>query len=79
LADALTRRFGDAVRAISPTSDMAAFAVDPRAIREVLAYLKNDATPRFRRLDDLTAIDESARRHREPNTRFHPGLPSAGL
>lgn len=67
LADRLHRRFGDAVRAISPTSDMATFDVLPSAIREVLAYLKNDATPRFRRLDDLTAIDESARRHREPD------------
>jgi NADH/F420H2 dehydrogenase subunit C len=66
----LQRRFGDAIRAISPTSDMATFDGQPRAIRDVLAYLKNDATPRFRRLDDLTAIDESARRHREPDRDF---------
>jgi NADH-quinone oxidoreductase subunit B/C/D len=45
---------------------MAAYAIAPRAIREVLAYLKNDAEPRFRRLDDLTAIDESARRNPGP-------------
>jgi NADH-quinone oxidoreductase subunit B/C/D len=67
VAEGLQRRFGNAVRALSPTSDMATFDVRPNAVREVLAYLKNDATPRFRRLDDLTAIDESARRHREPD------------
>ena len=70
LAEKLQQRFGDAVRAVSPSSDMATFAVAPRAIREVLAYLKNDAVPRFRRLDDLTAIDESARRNREPGHDF---------
>ena len=67
VAEGLQRRFGNAVCALSPTSDMATFDVRPNAVREVLAYLKNDATPRFRRLDDLTAIDESARRHREPD------------
>jgi len=70
LAERLHQRFGDAVRVVSPTSDMAEFTVSPRAVREVLAYLKNDAAPRFRRLDDLTAIDESARRQREPDHDF---------
>jgi NADH dehydrogenase I D subunit len=62
LTDALSRRFGGAVRAVSPSSDMAAFSVAPQAVPDVLAFLKNEASPRFRRLDDLTAIDESARR-----------------
>nr|WP_231716534.1 NADH-quinone oxidoreductase subunit B/C/D [Desulfosarcina alkanivorans] len=66
LGERLHRRFGDAVHELSPTGDMAAFEVAPHALRKVLSYLKNDAAPRFRRLDDLTAIDESARRHREP-------------
>ena len=70
LAEKLQQRFGDAVRDVSPSSDMATFAVAPRAIREVLAYLKNDAVPRFRRLDDLTAIDESDRRNRKPDHDF---------
>ena len=70
LAECLRQRFGDAVTAISPTSDMAAFTVDPHAIRDVLAYLKNEATPPFKRLDDLTAIDESTRRQRQPEHDF---------
>jgi len=70
LAEALRLRFGDAVRAVSPTSDMVAFEVAAGAIQKVLSYLKNDAAPRFRRLDDLTAIDESARRERRPKNVF---------
>ena len=58
----LEQRFGDAVRPVLPASDMATFSVAPHAVREVLAFLKNEAHPQFRRLDDLTAIDESARR-----------------
>jgi len=58
----LTDRFGEDVIPQNPTSDMATFAVAPRAIQKVLAYLKNDNDLRFRRLEDLTAIDESARR-----------------
>ncbi|WP_218188297.1 hypothetical protein, partial [Desulfosarcina cetonica] len=60
LADALSRRFGDQVRAQAPTSDMASFSVDPGIVGDVLRFLKNEAEPRFQRLDDLTAIDESA-------------------
>ena len=33
---------------------------------QLAGFLKQEATPRFRRLDDLTAIDESARR--QPKT-----------
>ena len=70
LAGTLQRRFGDAVRALSPTSDMAAFEVASSSIREVLSFLKKDALPQFRRLDDLTAIDESARRHHPTDRDF---------
>ncbi len=70
LAETMQRRFGDAVRAISPTSDMVAFAIAPSAITDVLDFLRNDASPRFRRLDDLTAIDESARRKRKTDHDF---------
>jgi NADH-quinone oxidoreductase subunit B/C/D len=70
LAEALSRRFGSRVREVSPTSDMAAFTVAPHALPDVLTFLKNEASPRFRRLDDLTAIDESARREPRPENDF---------
>ncbi len=64
LADSLRARFGDAVKALEPTSDMPAFEVPAAQVKAVLRYLKEEAAPRFRRLDDLTGIDESARRER---------------
>lgn len=66
----LTARFGGEVRAVAPTSDMATYTVTPRALTGVLAYLKNQAQPRFRRLEDITAIDESARRAPSPENDF---------
>ena len=62
LSRMMRERFGDAVKPINPTSDMAAYQVTPAQIKPVLAYLKNEATPKYRRLEDVTAIDESARR-----------------
>ncbi|MEJ2155137.1 MAG: NADH-quinone oxidoreductase subunit B/C/D [Desulfobacteraceae bacterium] len=62
IAKALTDHFGDDVVCQTPTSDMATFTVAPRAVPKVLAFLKNESEPRFRRLEDITAIDESARR-----------------
>ena len=35
-------------------------------LKEILRFLKTEATPKFLRLDDLTAIDESARRGLQP-------------
>ncbi len=64
LVRALTERFGDAVRPAETTSDMATLHVAENRVKDVLRYLKNEAAPRFRRLEDLTAIDESARRER---------------
>jgi NADH-quinone oxidoreductase subunit B/C/D len=64
LADVLRQRFGEAVQQEPETSDMASFRVAPEGIGEVLRFLKTEASPRFLRLDDLTAIDESARRDR---------------
>ncbi|WP_052014692.1 NADH-quinone oxidoreductase subunit B/C/D [Desulfovibrio sp. X2] len=62
LAAELARRFGDAVRPLEPTSDMPTFETSPEKAAEVLAFLKNESGPRYRRLEDLTAVDESARR-----------------
>ena len=64
LAQALKERFGDAVAQTEQTSDMLTFQVAPDRVKEVLRFLKTEAAPRFLRLDDLTAVDESARRER---------------
>jgi NADH dehydrogenase I D subunit len=65
LAQTLTEKFGDAVSQAPTTSDLLTFQVAPARLPEVLSFLKHEATPRFARLDDLTAVDESARRHRQ--------------
>jgi NADH-quinone oxidoreductase subunit B/C/D len=44
---------------------MLTFVVEENRLKDVLRFLKTEATPRFQRLDDLTAIDESARRNRQ--------------
>jgi NADH-quinone oxidoreductase subunit B/C/D len=64
LAHVLVERFGDAVEQEAHTSDMPAFKVQGNRLKDVLRFLKFDAAPRFQRLDDLTAIDESERRER---------------
>ncbi len=61
----LQEKFGDAVRPAAETSDMPTFTVAGARLKEVLRFLKTEAEPRFRRLDDLTAVDESTRRERE--------------
>ena len=58
----LKERFGDAVEEIPRTSDMLTFQVSKERVKEVLRFLKTESTPRFQRLEDLTAVDESARR-----------------
>jgi NADH-quinone oxidoreductase subunit B/C/D len=68
LSRSLAERFDGAVKESPHTSDMATFHVAPDKVKDVLRFLKTGATPRFRRLDDLTAVDESARRDR----RAHP-------
>ncbi len=70
VARELERRFGGEVRLQAPSSDMATFRVSPKAVLPVLDWLKNESTPRFRRLEDITAIDESARRHIRPDHDF---------
>jgi NADH-quinone oxidoreductase subunit B/C/D len=70
LSRALAHRFGKAIRSEAPTSDMVTYTVLPEAVKNVLAYLKNHTVPRFRRLEDLTAIDESARRPPKPHQDF---------
>jgi NADH-quinone oxidoreductase subunit B/C/D len=62
LARVMEDRFGQAVRQTQKTSDMLTFNVDQSHVTDVLRFLKNESAPKFKRLDDLTAIDESARR-----------------
>ncbi|MBI5442486.1 MAG: NADH-quinone oxidoreductase subunit B/C/D [Deltaproteobacteria bacterium] len=64
LGQALRERFGEAVREEAETSDLPSFHVARERVREVLRFLKSEAAPRYLRLDDLTAIDESVRRDR---------------
>ncbi len=64
LARTLRDRFGKSVKESAGTSDMLTFHVEEGSIKEVLRFFKREASPRFRRLDDLTALDESARRER---------------
>ncbi|MGP8050404.1 MAG: NADH-quinone oxidoreductase subunit NuoB, partial [Desulfobaccales bacterium] len=65
LAKTLSERFGDAVAQTENTSDMLTFQVAAARVGEVLRFLKTESEPRFLRLDDLTAVDESARRERQ--------------
>jgi NADH dehydrogenase I D subunit len=62
LAEILQLRFGDTIGQLPKTSDMLTFQVKEDGVKEILRFLKTEALPRFRRLEDLTAIDESARR-----------------
>jgi NADH-quinone oxidoreductase subunit B/C/D len=65
LAREIQNRFGEAVKREPDSCDMLTFKVRQTQIKEVLQFFNSEATPRFQRLDDLTAIDESARRQRE--------------
>ena len=65
MAQALTERFGEAVKEVAPTSDMPTFNVAADQLKQVVRFLKDEAQPRFRRLEDITAVDESVRRERQ--------------
>jgi len=65
LARDLQNRFGEAVKQEPHSCDMLTFKVPRSRVKDVLRYLSSEANPRFQRLDDLTAVDESARRKRE--------------
>ena len=65
IAQVLRERFGEGVEQASQTSDMPSFQVAEPQLKDVLRFLKTESSPRFSRLDDLTAIDESARRDRK--------------
>lgn len=58
-------KFNSRVQLKEKTSDMVCFDVPRDTIKAVLQFLKTEAVPRFQRLDDLTAIDQSARRNKD--------------
>jgi NADH dehydrogenase I D subunit len=70
LVNELKDRFGDEVAPLEHPSDMPTLKVAEKRIVDVLKYLKYEATHRFERLEDYTAIDESARRQREKFSDF---------
>jgi NADH-quinone oxidoreductase subunit B/C/D len=70
LARALGAQFGDAVASVAPVSDMLTLQVAESRFKDVLRYLKTEATPKYQRLDDLTAIDESARRQAQNDSDY---------
>lgn len=78
LSAVLRERFGDAVRQEPHSSDMMTFEVDREKVRDVLRFLKTEARPGYQRLDDLTAVDESARRDRIWDKGFAEGATDAG-
>ncbi len=65
----LLERFGDRVQIDAQAKDMPTLQVTAADAPELLRYLKLEAPQPYRRLEDLTAIDESARRRR-PNQDF---------
>ena len=60
----LAAAFGDAVHPVPGACDMPTYVVTPERLPEVLAHLKTHVPTRFERLEDLTALDETARAHR---------------
>jgi NADH-quinone oxidoreductase subunit B/C/D len=64
LARILAEKFGADLRQVRETSDMVTFEVAQPRVKDALRFLRREAAPKFDRLDDLTAIDESARRNR---------------
>jgi NADH-quinone oxidoreductase subunit B/C/D len=78
LAADLQERFKANISQSPHTSDMLTFEVSQQILKEVLSYLKYDAKTKFKRLDDLTAIDESARRKRTWDKDFAAAVTDAG-
>jgi NADH-quinone oxidoreductase subunit B/C/D len=71
LAEALRSRFGESVAWEEPVTDMPTCRVAPSSVPEVLAFLKQEGSPAYERLEDLTAIDESERSHPQGYPDFH--------
>jgi NADH-quinone oxidoreductase subunit B/C/D len=64
LGEAVAARFGERVRLAADSTDMPTFWVEAAEAPALLAFLKHEAPLKHARLEDLTAIDERARRTR---------------
>ncbi len=64
LRSALASRFGDSVREDVDAADMPTLVTSAEQAPELLRFLKHESPSRYRRLEDLTVIDESTRRRR---------------
>jgi len=64
LKQALQERFGEEVTEDPDGADMPTLLTSAERAPELLRFLKEEAPKRFRRLEDVTAIDESARQSR---------------
>jgi len=64
VAAAVAARFGASVRQAPEALDMPTFWAAPDTALELVDFLRREAPRRYRRLEDLTAIDERAREQR---------------
>ncbi len=64
LRRAVGERFGSRVSEDPGAADMPTLVTAAEHAPELLRFLKTEAPKRFRRLEDITAVDESARRQR---------------
>jgi len=67
LRDALAARFGDLAVWSGTVADMPTVTVPPGRAVEVLDFCKREAPTLFERLEDITAVDETARKVRPEN------------
>ena len=64
LREALAARFGELAAWHETVVDMPTISVPAERVVEVLDFLKHEAPIRFERLEDITAVDETARKVR---------------
>jgi NADH-quinone oxidoreductase subunit B/C/D len=60
----LAARFGDSVHEDQTTADMPTLVTSAEQAPDLLRFLKTESPVRYRRLEDLTAVDESTRQKR---------------
>ena len=64
LRRAVAERFGDSVREEENAADQPTLVTDTATAPALLTFLKQEAPQKYRRLEDLTVVDESTRRQR---------------